>query len=51
MLSDLLRIIHPNIGFHIAPWTADVLDVLSPTNAESAESSIDQIDHRTICNL
>jgi len=36
----LLRILHPNIGFHTPPWMADVLEVLNPTNAESAKRSI-----------
>jgi len=38
--KSLLRILHLNIGFHIPPWMADALEVLNPTNAESAKRSI-----------
>jgi len=38
--KSLLRILHTNIWLHIPPWMADVLEVLSPTNAESAKTSI-----------
>jgi len=38
--KSLLRIIHPNIGFHIPPWMADVQEVFNLTTAESAKRSI-----------
>jgi len=38
--KSLLRILHPKIGFHPPPWMADVLEVLNPTIAESANRSI-----------
>jgi len=37
--KSLLRTLYPNIGFHIPSWMADVLEVLNPTNAESAKRS------------
>jgi len=38
--KSLPRILHPNIGFLTPPWMADVLEVLNPTNTESAKRSI-----------
>jgi len=40
VLFSYTPILHPNIGFHTPPWMADVLEVLNPTNAESAKRSI-----------
>jgi len=49
--NSLLRIIHPNIRSQIPPRMADVLEVLSFTNAESAKRSILYRGSTTFCGL